>query len=160
MFFTFRFQVKWILEMLEADCGSCLQFGLSCWLIGNQSAADAGLIKALSWEWAEAQVCGVCVCVCEWVIKMFTNRTLVSLFMADPWCFWGKPTGSGPRAVTLIYKPNAYQPPQDPTRLILPNKRPRSMKLRFCYTFHPSVAIHLSCRLCYALFTQHVWTSS
>jgi len=38
--------------------------------------------------------------------EMFPNRT--SLVMADPWCFWGKPTGSGIRAATL--EPNVGPP--------------------------------------------------
>jgi len=45
--------------ILIGCCGSCLQFGLGCWLVGNQSAANAAHIKgqqswSLSGKWAEA----------------------------------------------------------------------------------------------------------
>jgi len=35
--------------------------------------------------------------------EMFLSGTLVSLVMADPWSFWGKPTGSGVRPATAQY---------------------------------------------------------
>jgi len=41
-------------------------------------------------------VCSVSLCV---QINMSVNKT--SLCLADPWCWWGKPTGSGSRRATL-----------------------------------------------------------
>jgi len=69
-------------------------------VIGNQPAAEAALIRALSGGGEEVEQRAV------WrllgvVIKMFTNRTSVSSYVADPWSFWGKPMGSGVRAATL-----------------------------------------------------------
>jgi len=38
----------------SGKCGSCLQFGLGCWLVVNQSAVDAAHIKVQhSWSWGK-----------------------------------------------------------------------------------------------------------
>jgi len=50
------------------------------------------------------------VCCAVKQIKMFRNGTLV--LSADPWSFWGKPTGNGPEAVTV--EPNVGPPDKRP----------------------------------------------
>jgi len=83
-----RTDCRWVL-MLFGRCGSCLQFGVGCWLIANRPAAlaDAALIKALSREWrggrkwAEApSLCGLlCGLLCWRVnsIKYVVEQNLV-----------------------------------------------------------------------------------